>query len=377
MSQIPQRLLPVSAAITAVAVAAALLLPGGDPTPPALWHLVFAVGALPMILAAMTYFVPVLTRSGTAPRLLALAPLAALLAGLGIFDFFHRGTPVLRLASPWLALAAVAGFAAWLGLRWRACLGHPNPCLRWYAAALGCIAAGLAAVAASAAWPQHAHALRLFHLHINTLGFMGITALGTLQVLLPTVAGRPDPEAAVRLARDLKWSLGGALLIAFGAATVPALALAGALAYAWPPLRLIGHAWREWRREVVAAGSVMPLLVAATAGLVATLAHGAMHANGIAEGRAALPLFVIAFLLPLVSGAAGQLLPIWLRPGVQGDWHGHSRQRLALGARLRGVLLLAGGMAAALGNPAAYALGAFAALWLVLAMLAVVASRRN
>lgn len=375
MSQSPQRILVVSAGLTAFGAALALAAPDGRWLPAALWHMVFAVGTLPMILAAMGYFVPVLTRGRAAPASLALAPLTALAAGLGIVGFFVHGTPPLRLAAPWLALVAVAGFAAWLALRWRRCLGRPNPCLAWYAAALALLALGLAAVAAAPLWPEQTRSLRLFHLHINTLGFMGLTALGTLQVLLPTVAGRPDPDVMTRLRGDLKWSAGGALATSAGAALAwPPLALAGALVYAWPLLKLMRHAWRNLRPHVLAAGNTVPLLAAALLGLALALAHGLWHA--FAGGGGALPLFVVAFLLPLVSGAAGHLLPVWLRPGVQDQWHRDSRARLALGARARAALLLAGGLLAAAGFFAGQALGVAGGLWLLLAMLAVVFSRR-
>lgn len=375
MSSSPQRSLPLSAALTAIGAAAALAAPAGHWLPAALWHLVFAVGALPMILLAMGYFVPVLTRSADTPRLLVLGPLAALVAGLGIVGFFLHGTPLLRLATPWLALAAVAGFAVWLAWRWRACLGRPNPCLGWYAAALGLLALGLAAVGLAPHWPQQARPLRLFHIHANTLGFIGLTALGTLQVLLPTVAGRPDPDAATRLARDLKWSAGGAVMVALGSALAPVLALVGAAAYAWPLLRLAGSAWSHWRREILAPGSTLPLLAAAIAGLGVALGHGLAHGWGMTAGAAAIPLYLVGFLLPLVSGAAGHLLPVWLRPGLQDDWHKRSRARLAYGARVRGALLIVAGLLAAQGWLLGYAVGTLGALWLVLALAATALGR--
>lgn len=369
--------LPFAAALTAAATAAALAAPAGRWLPAALWHLVFAVGALPLILLAMSYFVPVLTRSQTAPRLLLLAPLTAAAAGLGIVGFFLHGTPALRLHAPWLALVAIAGFATWMAQRRRACLGHPNPCLGWYAAALGLLALGILAVALAPILPEHTRALRLFHLHINTLGFLGLTALGTQQVLLPTVAGRPDTDAATRLARDLKWSAGGAVAVAAGSALAPPLALLGAAIFAWPLLRLAAAAWRNWRHEIVATGSTLPLLAAAIAGLALALGHGVLHARGTIGATAAIPLFIIAFLLPLLSGAAGHLLPVWLRPGLQDEWHRTGRARLAYAARARAALLLAAGLLAAAGQAAGYALGAIGALWLAIAMAAVAAARKG
>lgn len=337
----------------------------------ALWHLVFATGALPLILAAMAYFVPVLTRTGTAPSGTTLFPLTALAAGIGIVGWFAHGVPALRLIPPWLALATVAGFGLWLARRWRGSLGHPNPCLHWYAAALGCLGLGLAAAGLSPLLPDQAHALRLFHLHLNTLGFMGLTALGTLQVLLPTVMGRPDPAAMARLRHDLKWSAGGAVAIAAGSAwNLWPLALAGTTAYAWPVVRLLAGAWRAFGGALLAGGHAAPLLLAATAGLLAAVGHGIGHGAGTAGGRDALPLFAIGFLLPLVSGAVAQLLPVWLRPGTRTEWHGAVRTRLTFGARMRAVALLTGGPLAAAGSAPGYGIGIVAALWLLAAMAA-------
>lgn len=345
--------------------------------PAALWHLVFAVGALPLILAAMAYFVPVLTRTGRASPGTTILPLAAMAAGIGIVGWFAQGIPALRSISPWFALAVVAGFAAWVARRWRRCMGNANPCLHWYAAALACLGLGLAAVALSPLLPDQAHALRLFHLHLNTLGFMGLTALGTLQVLLPTVMGRPDPAAMARLRRDLKWSAGGALAIASGSAwALWPLALAGTAAYAWPIVRLLAGCWRAYAGTLCADGHAAPLLLAATAGLLVTVGHGLAHGVGAIAGRGALPLFIVGFLLPLVSGAVAQLLPVWLRPGAQASWHRTTRARLAFGARARGIALLAGGPLASAGSALGVGIGIVAALWLLAAMAAATLMKR-
>lgn len=98
-------------------------------------------------------------------------------------------------------------------------------------------------------WPQVRNELRLLHLHLNTLGFVGLTALGTLQVLLPTALSDPDADAAQRLRHDLPWAAGGALLVAIGAACWPPLALSGAVMYLAVVFR-IGLAWLRrygWR----------------------------------------------------------------------------------------------------------------------------------
>lgn len=371
----PLRLLPVAALLTAVAAGLTPLAADGRWLPAAIWHTVFAVGALPMILAAMAYFVPVLTRSGEAPDIVAAAPIAGGLAGLAIVVHFTLGTTGLRHGAPWLAFAALAGFGLWMHHRARACFGAPHPGLRWYAAALALGGLALAAVGLSPLLPDHAPALRRLHLHLNTLGFMGLTALGTLYVLMPTVAGGPVPQTAARLIADLKWAVGGTLLAAVGAAWAPPLALAGLLAYGWPVARLFAAAWSAWRPKILSAGSTLPLLVAALAGLLLALLHGLAHGLGLAHGGHGTALFAVGFLLPLVSGAAGQLLPVWLRPGVQTDWHRAARATLARGARQRASLLLLSGILAAANMPAAYPPALFCALWLLVAAVRVTCAR--
>lgn len=367
-------LLPAAlAAVTAIGILVALLSSAATTgwPPAAFWHLVFTSGAMPLVFAAMIYFTPVLTRTQEAPRALMTSPLTALAAGLAIVGWFAHGIEALRHLAPWLGLGAAVGLAYWMRQRKRSCLGPPHPCLAWYLSALLCLALGLLAVGISALSPTLAQPLRAFHLHINTLGFLGLTAIGTLQVLLPTVVGQPDPAAAKRLRRDLPWSLVGAIGIALGTAIGWWLAVAAAAAYAWPLLRLVNDARRAFGARLLAAGHVAPLLLAAIAGLVLLVLHGVAHGVGIAHPRDALPLFLVAFLLPLLSGAVAQLLPVWLRPRAPADWHKRQRQPLAAFARTRALLLLAAGALALPGSEAAYPLAMLCALWLIGAMAAV------
>ena len=379
MSERPpaQYLPPLLAALTAVGGLLALLGTAAwqRVLPAAFWHLAFAVGALPLVLAAMTYFVPVLTRTPAAPRLLALAPLAAGMAGIAIVAWFLEGNEALRLAAPWVALAAVAGLGAWMARRRSTSLGRPHGCLGWYGAALGFLALGLAAVGVSPFLPDHAEALRRLHLHANTLGFLGLAAVGTLQVLLPTVLGYADETVPRRLRRDLPWSVGGTLAILAGAAWWAPAAIVGAVCYALPLLRLLADLIRRRGRALWAPKQPAPLLLAAVAGLLGVLVQGVVHAAEPGFARPVLPQFVIGFLLPLISGAVGQLLPVWWRPGVQDDWHRNARWRLAGFARTRALLLCCGGMLAATGNMAGQALGALGAAWLLAAMTVAISVR--
>ena len=324
--------------------AAAVALPWAWPLPPAAHlHLALAAGVMPLILGAMSHFVPVLTRSGAPAADIRAIPWLALAAGaLAVFSFITPN-PLYYFAAL-LALAATTAFAGWIVKRGRSALGKPHPCLHWYLAAIACLMLALAAVAAMAVWPEQRLALKRLHLHLNTLGFIGLTAIATLQVLLPTAVGRPDPQAATRLRLDLKWALGGTLLIAVGSAWLAPLAWLGALLWALPVWRL-GRAWLAlFRAEIRQTHGAAPSLDAALAGFFAALLFGVLHAAGVLRPDDSAHAFILAFLFPLVTGAVSQLLPVWLKPGLQTAWHAHIRRRLQWGGGVRGLMFLGGGL---------------------------------
>lgn len=131
-------------------------------------HLLFAVGALPLIFGAMGHFIPVLTRSRAAPPLLAALPIAALLAGvLALLSLTVPGYFAARHAGATLGATAALAMLGWSRTRRRATLGRPHPGLDWYEAALACLAAALLAILAGAVWPEHSPALRRLHLQTN------------------------------------------------------------------------------------------------------------------------------------------------------------------------------------------------------------------
>jgi len=361
--------LPLWVFLALSAFAAALL---GGAGRAATLHLMLAVGAMPLIFAAMTHFIPVLTRSRAAPAGLAWAPLLALVGGAwvwGALSFPDRIGGRVMGAVP--AVVAAIVLLLWSRRRRAAMLGRPHPGLAWYEAALACLALALVAILASAVWPQQAFALRLFHLHLNTLGFIGLTATGTLAVLLPTAVGRPDPENGRWLRRALPWAFGGTVLAAVGAAWFNPLAWFGAVLWAFPLARL-GIRWlRLYRAEILAPHGAVPLLAAALAGLALSLFFGVIagHFPAIAPTAA----FVAGFLLPLVAGAASQLLPVWLRPGVQTAWHAALRAKLGRYGGIRAALFLVAGFAAGLGAAWGLPLGAATLLWFMLQAAAALA----
>lgn len=345
---IPLRLLPLLAMATLLLLlTAAALLVASHGAPALAAHIAFALGVMPLILAAMAYFIPVLTRGPGAVTAAWLPPLLALGAGSLIVTALamNLATEIMSLAAL-LGLCVTIGLAAWAMVRAKRMLGRRHPGVDWYLAALAMLALALGAIVLMP-WLPHLRAeLRLFHLHANLLGFIGLTALGTVQVLLPTCVGKPDPGLGIRMRHDVWWVGGAALLIALGASSllpavaVTPVALGGGLLYLGIVLRVI-FAWvMNYRGALLSLHRAESSLLAAMAGLGFLLVSGLLHAYGALPGRPAVAGFVVAFLLPLVSGAAAQLLPVWLRPGPQGQWHTTLRTRLCRWSAVRSWIFL-------------------------------------
>lgn len=335
--------------MAAASFGTAAILPWALPLlPSAHTHLALAAGVMPLIFGAMVHFVPVLTRSASPHAGIKIIPLLASVAGaLAVFSFAAANQ--LYYFAALLALAVAMIFSGWIIQRASAPLVKPHPCLYWYLAAILCLMLALAAAAAMFVWPEQRPALKRLHLHLNTLGFVGLTAIATLQVLLPTAVGRLDPLAASRLRQDLKWALAGTLLIAIGAAWLQPLSWLGALLWMLPLFHL-GKAWLTlYPAEIRRLHGAAPSLAAALVGFAAALIFGALHAGGILKTTDTAHAFILAFLFPLVSGAASQLLPVWARPGPQTAWHVRVRQRLGFAGGLRGALFVSGGLLLGIG----------------------------
>ncbi|MBL8422011.1 MAG: hypothetical protein JNK06_00665 [Candidatus Accumulibacter phosphatis] len=361
-----------------VFVAALVLLQSASLSPPAVAHLVLAVGIAPLILGAITHFMPVLTRSGRPRRGLSWAPLLLQCAGgTAFFGFTGTAPPLAMVVAAVVMLLVALLFAGWLMSRARRTLGRPHPGWRWYLAAIVCLSLAMALVPAINGWPEMRQELRLLHLHLNALGFIGLSALGTLQVLLPTVLSGPDADAAARLRRDLPMAGGAVLGIALGAAFAPALAIASALMLLSVVLRT-GVSWSRrygWRTLLGDGGAAA--LLAALVGYSLLLVFGMAHAFGVVEGQDAVPAFVVAFLMPLVTGALSQLLPVWRHPGRRTCARERMLVELRRGGAARSLLFVVSGSLLALGAHAGIWLAAAGMLFFVIALLGSLAVARN
>jgi len=300
---------------------------------------------MPLVFGAIIHFVPVLTRSGSPAPAIRFLPLllqcAGVVAPLGLAGWL----PAWSLhAAATLAAGSAIVLLVWTTRRLRSTFGTPHPGARWYGAALLCLFLAVSLVPVWLALPELRPALRLFHLHLNTLGFIGLAALGTLPVLLPTTLGRPEPTAADRLLRDLPGAAGGAVLVAAGAASAVWLAVIGALLLVWVAVRNL-IAWQRvfGLRTIVGAGGTASL-AAATSGFAVLLVLGVVHGVGWIEARPSLAAYVALFLLPLVTGALSHLLPVWRHPGVASCGRNEMARRLAWSGQWRAMLFFAGGL---------------------------------
>ncbi|MBF0624661.1 MAG: hypothetical protein HQL82_07615 [Magnetococcales bacterium] len=296
-------------------------------------HWILAVGLFPLMTGMMIHFTAVLTRSGPARGWIRGVPLAALAAGLAAFWAVTRNPVWILVAAP-LGLGVVGSLWLWTVQRARGALGGPHPGLLWYQGALLVLALGLLAILAAALQPEWWLPLRSLHLHLNLVGFMGLTAVGTLQVLLPTVGRYQDSAVNRRLQVDFKYALAGTLATGLGAAGWHVLSGVGLLLWTVPLGRLGGAVIRHlpWR----AANGATLSLVGALAGFTLVLWSGLPIALGWVAAVNAVPLFFLLFLFPLLTGALSHLWPLWW---WQGDGSRQERGQVLL-ARWGGVRAL-------------------------------------
>jgi hypothetical protein len=330
-------------------------LPQGEPS---LIHLMMAIGIMPLIMGAMIYFTPVLTHSRTAGRLVLMAPPLALIAGTLASTGLLWRRDLLPIPAV-LALAVVGALLGWMWYRAHTMLGRPHPGLDWYRWALACLLLGLIAILVAMFRPEYWMALRRFHLHINLLGFIGMTAVGTLRVLVPTAAGYSDPDARGRLRVDLYFAVAGTLLVASGSAWLTWLVWPGLVLWLIPLIRFASSLVMCWRKFVWGWHRSSTSLGLAVFGLIAVLITAGFHAAGARPSGDSMQLFFFIFLFPLVTGAVSYLLPVWLWPARNTTIYERIAQRLAWGSGIRSLVFLAAGVVACIGiRGAVYLAGA-------------------
>lgn len=329
-------------AATLLAFFAGQALPKAIGAAPAFWaHLILAAGVMTLITASMQHFVPVLTRSRGPGRRTGLLPWLMLAAGALALIVFYGWLPygwVSLAALP--ALTAALGMLIWMRHKARRTLGRPHPGLAWYVAAMGCLSLGLIAAMLMPWLPAWHAELRNFHLHINLYGFIGLTAVGTLQVLMPTAANQADPMVSLRLRQDLKWALAGSLLLASGQAFWLPLSWLGGAFWLWSIGRMGKAWWQLHRARILAWHGAEPVLAAALLGFACALSGVLAQTLFELPHLAPLTIFLPGFLMPLVVGAASQLAPVWIEAGRTAARHAEDRAKITRWNSVRALLFL-------------------------------------
>jgi hypothetical protein len=274
---------------------------------------------------------PPRTGGGEAGRLAVLnLGVVAVLAGGG------AGLPWLGVGGAAAVFAAVAAHLAWLSARLRAALpARFGVTVGYYLAAAAALLCGIPVgawmlVVDDAARPR----LLLFHAHVNLLGWVALTVLGTVLTLWPTVLRTRMVDGAVPAARvALPVAAGGLVLLG-----------AGLLAW-WPPLAVAGLAGSAAAVMIVGVPAVRTARVrppssfaawsiaAAGGWLLVALAVDAWTLLSAGGDPAVAADRFGAVLVPLLAGFAGQVLIgalSYLLPVVLGGGPAVVRQRLSM-----------------------------------------------
>jgi hypothetical protein len=162
---------------------------------------------------------------------------------------------------------------------------------------------------------------------------------------MPTAANQPDPHVAGRLRTDLKWALSGSLLLAAGQAALPPLAWLGGLLWAWVCLNM-GAPGGDCIAPASSPGMAPSRCWRPPSR--ASRSPSTAPCSG-PDSLGPLTLFLPGFLMPLVTGAAGQLAPVWVEAGRNAARHAEDRARITRWNGPRALLFLAAAVLPLLG----------------------------
>jgi nitrite reductase (NO-forming) len=306
--------------------------------------------------AALLRAPPVAERTATARALALNLGIVAVLAGV------HTGRPALAAAGACLVGLVVLGHALALATRIeRALPARLSRTVWFYVAAGAALLAGMGLglwLAGGVATSAGAYlALRLAQVHLNVLGWVGLTVVGTQFTLWPTVL---RTRMVPGLERAVRWSLpplAAGLAVAAGglAARRRPTALAGLVAYA-AGLGIALVPFIRTARQRPPRGAAAWMLGAGMAWLAVAVAAdlGALAASPTVaglDGRVArlVPAVVAGFALQTLTGALTYLLPVVFGRGAWGNRRLTGILELAWPVRVAavnlGVLMLVAGPA--------------------------------
>jgi len=282
-----------------------------------------------MILGAFLVFIPPLLMTGhrqgdSHPFLFMSVNLGT--AGM-LVGFWLRHSIVIGAAGL-LVVAAFLWVARDAWTQARRSLNTPPLNLWFYALALlalfGGLACGEAMVFGSFDLPP-GH-LRLAHIHLNLLGFITLTIVGTMHNLLPTVLN--VPLHSVRLARAVffLFPLGVAVLVVgFLNSSVPVELAAGGILLLAVTLYAI-NLFRTWQASTSKGAAASDHLFIGTFFLMATIVLGTLVGANSLTNPPRMPygslhlmaythMALVGFILQTIVGALSHLVPITLAVG--------------------------------------------------------------
>lgn len=252
---------------------------------------------------------------------------AANLAVAGLLIGVWTARTVLTAVSAALLVAAAAAHLVMLvRLRRGALGGRLGPIVSYYQAATATLIAGALLgwllAGGGAGGPDRYAGLRLAHIHVTLLGWIGLPVLGTLFMLWPTVLGVRMEDRTTKVSRWVLWLTGSGLLVA-----VAALALgwrwpaaAGLALYVEGAALAVNLFVRTVRGRPVSAVAAWMLAAATCWLLIAVAADLAwLVTRPLAAAQtgidALLPVLLIGFVAQILIGALTYLLPVVLSSG--------------------------------------------------------------
>ena len=225
-----------------------------------------------------------------------------------------------------LVAAVVAHLVVLVRLGRGALGGRLAPVVGYYRVAAVALVAGALLgwlLAVGAAGGERYAGLRLAHLHVTLLGWVGLPVLGTLFMLWPTALGARMHPRTPRVSRWVLWLTGGGLLLGVTglAQGVRWLAAGGLTGYAagvavagWLFVRTVRGRWPVSTATVVwlAAGVVWLLVAVVVDALLLATRPPATAQN---EVGALVAMLLVGFVAQVLVGALTYLLPVVLSRG--------------------------------------------------------------
>jgi nitrite reductase (NO-forming) len=276
--------------------------------------------------AALLRTAPVGERAATARALVLNLGVLAVLGGV------HAGRPVFTAAGAWLVGAVVLAHAVVLAARTGRALAARLAETVWFyvaasAALLAAMGLGVLLAGGAANSGDAYRAMRLAHVHLAVLGWVGLAVVGTLFTLWPTVL---RTRMVPGLERAVRWSL-PAMVAGLVVATAGLLwqarmgALAGLAGYTAGLTVALGPFVRTTlrRRPHTAAswmlGAGVAWLVFAVVADLAALAGTPRVVDLDQRVDWVVPAVVVGFGLQVLTGALTYLLPVVWGRGAYGN----------------------------------------------------------